>query len=135
MRSSPAGSARTSRSVGSTLRALVGERWAIGTTLLEVAQPRVPCFKLGARMGDPAFPRRFAEAGRPGAYLRIVEEGVLVAGDAVEIVHRPTHELTVGDVASIYHREPGRIAELVAVPGLAAAWQTWARKRLASALA
>jgi MOSC domain-containing protein YiiM len=60
--------------------ALVGERWRIGTTLLEVVQPRLPCFKLGLRMGDPAFVRRFAQASRPGAYLRIVEEGELGAG-------------------------------------------------------
>lgn len=65
--------------------ALIGERWRVGTTLLEVAQPRVPCFKLGLRMGDPSFVKRFAQASRPGAYLRIVEEGELGAGDAVEV--------------------------------------------------
>ena len=57
--------------------ALVGERWRVGTTLLEVVQPRLPCFKLGLRMGDPTFLKRFALAARPGAYLRIVEEGEL----------------------------------------------------------
>ena len=65
--------------------ALVGERWRIGTTLLEVVQPRLPCFKLGLRIGDPAFVKRFAHASRPGAYLRIVEEGELGAGDAIEV--------------------------------------------------
>src|SRR5439155_8921552 len=50
--------------------ALIGERWAIGTTLLEVCQPRFPCFKLGLRFGDPRMVKGFAEAGRPGAYLR-----------------------------------------------------------------
>jgi MOSC domain-containing protein YiiM len=54
-----------------------GDRWAIGSTLLEVVQPRVPCFKLAFRMGDPRFLKRFAQAGRPGAYLRIVQEGDL----------------------------------------------------------
>jgi len=49
--------------------ALVGERWRIGTTLLEVVQPRLPCFKLGLRMGDPTFLKRFAESSRPGAYM------------------------------------------------------------------
>jgi hypothetical protein len=51
--------------------ALVGEQWQIGTAILEVSQPRVPCYKLGIRMADPHFPRRFAAAERPGAYLRI----------------------------------------------------------------
>jgi MOSC domain-containing protein YiiM len=51
--------------------AVIGERWAVGSTLLEVAQPRLPCFKLGLRMGDPRFLKRFAAAARPGAYLRV----------------------------------------------------------------
>src|SRR5581483_8334062 len=90
--------------------AIIGERWAIGSTVLEVSQPRVPCFKLGARMGDPAFPQQFAAAGRPGAYLRIIQEGELGAGDPIRIVHRPTHGLTVGDVANIYHHNHAAVA-------------------------
>ncbi|HEY1855253.1 MAG TPA: MOSC domain-containing protein [Solirubrobacterales bacterium] len=65
--------------------ALLGERWQIGTTVLEVVQPRLPCFKLGLKMGDPLFVKRFGLASRPGAYLRIVEEGELGAGDAVAV--------------------------------------------------
>ncbi len=65
--------------------ALLGERWRIGTTVLEVVQPRLPCFKLGLRMGDPLFVKRFGLASRPGAYLRIVEEGELGAGDAIAV--------------------------------------------------
>ncbi len=75
--------------------ALVGERWRIGTTLLEVAQPRLPCFKLGIRLGTPAFVRQFALAARPGAYLRIIEEGHLRSGDEIDVVHRPDHEVTM----------------------------------------
>src|SRR4051812_40165888 len=55
--------------------ALVGERWRVGSTLLEVAQPRLPCFKLGIRLGDPRFPKRFKVASRMGAYPRIIEAG------------------------------------------------------------
>src|SRR3954467_5252300 len=47
--------------------AVVGERWAVGSTLLEVRQPRLPCFKLALKMGDPLFVRRFADAMRLGA--------------------------------------------------------------------
>jgi MOSC domain-containing protein YiiM len=50
--------------------AVIGERWEVGSAVLEVAQPRIPCWKLGARMDDPSFPVHFAAAGRPGAYLR-----------------------------------------------------------------
>ena len=65
--------------------ALVGERWAVGTTVLEVSEPRVPCWRLGVRMNDPGFVRRFTEALRPGAYLRIVVEGDVGAGDEIRV--------------------------------------------------
>ena len=68
--------------------ARVGERWRIGTALLEITQPRMPCFKLGMRHGDPTLPDRFRAAGRAGAYLRVVEEGVVAAGDAA-VLERP----------------------------------------------
>src|SRR3954469_3476459 len=63
-----------------------GERWRVGSTVLEVTQPRQPCFKLGVKMGDNRFLKRFTAAGRPGTYLRIVEAGELAAGDPVEVV-------------------------------------------------
>jgi len=70
--------------------ARVGERWRIGTALLEVTQPRLPCYKLEARIDRPGFIVEFIDGGRPGAYLRIVDPGELGAGDAVEIVSRPS---------------------------------------------
>jgi MOSC domain-containing protein YiiM len=79
--------------------AVIGERWRVGTALLEVAQPRLPCYKLGMRMGDPVFPSRFAAANRPGAYLRIVEAGDAGAGDTVDILDRPAHGVTVAEVS------------------------------------
>ena len=62
----------------------IGDRWHVGTAVLEVAQPRQPCFKLGIRMNDDDFPERFAAARRPGAYLRIITAGVVEAGDAID---------------------------------------------------
>lgn len=79
--------------------AVIGERWRVGSTLLEVAQPRLPCYKLGMRMGDPAFPARFVAANRPGAYLRIVEPGDVGAGDTVDVLDRPAHGVTVAEVS------------------------------------
>ena len=55
--------------------AVVGERWRIGDVELEVCQPRLPCNKLALRMGEPLMVKRFAQASRPGAYLRIAVEG------------------------------------------------------------
>src|SRR3954466_746212 len=69
--------------------AIIGERWRLGTVELEVCQPRLPCSKLGLRFGDLRMVRAFAQASRPGAYMRIVTEGELQAGDEITITHRP----------------------------------------------
>ncbi len=73
--------------------ALVGEHWEIGTAMLEVSEPRVPCWRLGVRMNDQRLVRRFTEALRPGTYLRIIGESNLSAGDQIRVIHRPDHNL------------------------------------------
>jgi RNA polymerase sigma-70 factor, ECF subfamily len=98
--------------------------------VLELSQPRVPCYKLGIRMGVPRFPRRFARAARPGAYLRIVDEGEIGAGDATRIVSRPAHGLTVGLVERAYHAERSLVAWLLDAPQLPESWAEWARREL-----
>jgi MOSC domain-containing protein YiiM len=113
--------------------AVVGERWGIGSALLEVAGPRTPCWKIGARMEDPEFPVWFAASGRPGAYLRIVQEGDVAAGDQVEVVERPAHGLTIGAVARIYHGDRARCAELLRAPELGEEWRAWVEERLGGA--
>jgi MOSC domain-containing protein YiiM len=109
--------------------ALIGERWEIGTVLLEVSQPRSPCWKLGVKMGDPAFPRRFAKAGRPGAYLRILREGILAASDPIRVVQRPGHGMRVSDVFRIYTHERGKARLLLDVPELSKEWKEWALRQ------
>src|SRR5438552_6008854 len=107
--------------------ALVGERWAVGTAVLEVSEPRIPCWRLGVRMNDPVFPRRFTEALRPGPYLRIVVEGDVGAGDEIRFVERPDHGLTVRDVFRIYTRDRGEARRLLTIPRMSESWQRWAR--------
>jgi MOSC domain-containing protein YiiM len=107
-------------------RALIGERWEIGTTVLEVSEPRIPCWRLGVRMSDKMFPRRFTEAMRPGAYLRLVVEGDVGAGDEIQIVERPSHDLTIGDVFRIYTRDRHEAGRLLAAPRMSESWRRWA---------
>ena len=109
--------------------AVVGERWRIGTVLLEVVQPRLPCFKLNLKMGDNRFGKRFVAAGRPGAYLRIIEEGELGAGDAVEVVRRPDHDVTMRLMMHAGLADQSRMPELLAAPGLVATWRDWIEER------
>jgi MOSC domain-containing protein YiiM len=80
--------------------AFIGDRWHVGTTVLEVSQPRQPCFKLGIRMDDDTFTRRFALAGRPGAYLRIVQPGQIEAGDQIRLEPASRPSISVGALAS-----------------------------------
>jgi MOSC domain-containing protein YiiM len=109
--------------------ARIGERWAIGSTVLEVRQPRLPCFKLGLRHSDPLLPRRFASAGRPGAYLAIVEPGAIAAGDAVEVIERPDHEVTVALLAHVFLHDHSRGLELLSAQALPDDWRLWAIQR------
>jgi MOSC domain-containing protein YiiM len=111
-------------------QALVGERWQIGTTILEVSEPRIPCWRLGVRMNDKMFPRRFTEALRPGAYLRIVVEGEVGAGDAIRVAERPDHDLTIRDVFRIYTSARDEADRLLAVPRMSESWRRWAHDLL-----
>lgn len=109
--------------------ALVGERWKIGSVVLEVTQPRFPCFKLAMKMDDSHFVKRFAAAGRPGAYLRIVEEGEMAMGDIIDVVHRPDHEMTMREMSHIYLEDHAHAFRLLPIPGLSPEWYEWSEKR------
>ncbi|MGV9879345.1 MOSC domain-containing protein [Streptomyces sp. NPDC003006] len=77
--------------------AKIGERWQIGPDLvLEVTSGRIPCRTFQGHLGEKGWVKRFTREGAPGAYLRVIEPGEIRAGDAIEIVHRPEHEVTVG---------------------------------------
>jgi MOSC domain-containing protein YiiM len=99
--------------------AVIGEHWRIGTVELEVCQPRLPCFKLGLRFDNPRMVRAFALAERPGAYLRIVSEGELGAGDDVEVVDRPGHGVTIALVSHAILIDPTFVERALEAPELA----------------
>ncbi|WP_320772975.1 MOSC domain-containing protein [Streptomyces sp. CRN 30] len=76
--------------------ALIGERWRIGPdVVLEVTSGRIPCRTFQGHLGEPGWMKRFIHRGEPGAYLRVLVPGEIRAGDSVEIVHRPDHNVTV----------------------------------------
>lgn len=107
---------------------VIGQHWRIGDVVLEVSEPRVPCYKLGIRMEDSGFPARFSAAHRPGSYLRIVEEGSLAAGSRIEIGTPPAHGLTVADVARIHDRDQHDAGRLLEAAQLSDPWKRWARR-------
>lgn len=76
--------------------ALIGERWRIGPeVVLEITSGRIPCRTFQGHLDEKGWVKRFTQRGAPGAYLRVIEPGEIRAGDAVEIVHRPGHDVTV----------------------------------------
>ncbi|MEP7116655.1 MAG: MOSC domain-containing protein [Acidobacteriota bacterium] len=102
--------------------ARAGDRWRVGTTLLEVAQPRLPCYKLGIRVDDNTFLKRFQAAHRPGAYFRIITAGVITAGDSVAVVSRPDHQVTMALMAASVTDRAKRAA-VRAAPQIPAHWR------------
>jgi MOSC domain-containing protein YiiM len=101
----------------------MGERWLVGTVLLEVASIRTPCNDFKVWMGrgghdNSAWVRRFAEHGRSGAYLRVLQPGTLAAGDPIEVVHRPGHGVTASVMFRALHREPELLPRLLEVDGM-----------------
>ncbi len=109
--------------------AVIGEQWAVGTALLQVCQPRLPCFKLGLRMDDPGFLKRFARARRPGAYLRVLREGDMAAGDAINVQQRPSHGVTSALVSRALLGERQLVAVARTAPELPAELLAWMQER------
>jgi MOSC domain-containing protein YiiM len=79
--------------------ALVGERWRIGSAVvLQATSPRVPCATFAHRMGEQKWVKRFTARGATGTYLRVVVPGQIKTGDRIEVVTRPSHGITIGQV-------------------------------------
>jgi MOSC domain-containing protein YiiM len=100
--------------------AVLGERWRVGTALVEVTAPRIPCANFARFWGVPDLVKRFAAHGATGAYLRVLETGELTAGDAVTVEHRPDHGVTTGTmfraITSAPRLLPGLEPALASVP-------------------
>jgi MOSC domain-containing protein YiiM len=97
---------------------IIGERWRMGSVVLEVCQPRLPCSKLGIRFGDLRMVKAFAKASRPGAYMRIIEEGDLGVGDELTIVSRPDHGVTLAMVSDAIFKDPALALKVLMAPQL-----------------
>jgi MOSC domain-containing protein YiiM len=106
-------------------RAVVGERWRVGPVLLEVTTPRMPCNTFAGFWGVRDLIKRFTAAGRPGAYLRVVESGSIQTDDPVEVASRPEHGVTVADLMAARTGDRSLLPRVRAVPDLPPKWQEW----------
>ena len=101
----------------------VGERWSVGSAVLEVASVRIPCNDFKGWQGQCGFDnrgwvKRFTAEGRPGPYLRVVEEGLVEAGDVIDVVHRPGHGVTVATMFRALTTDRSLLPRLLEVDGL-----------------
>ena len=108
--------------------ALVGEQWKIGSVILEVSQPRIPCRVFAGFWKRATLIKDFTQAGRPGAYLRIIQEGSAQAGDVIEVIHKPDHSVSISDLFSAKSGERAKINEIKVVPQLSQGFKDWAEK-------
>ncbi|MFF0318568.1 MOSC domain-containing protein [Micromonospora sp. NPDC005252] len=112
--------------------AVIGEQWAVGTAVLQVTMPRTPCTTFAGFWGVPDLIRRFTVRASPGAYLRVLREGEVGAGDPVEVVERPAHGVTIGEVFRATSLEPELLPRLLDADDLPEPIREKARRRLAS---
>src|SRR4029079_11593913 len=104
----------------------IGDRYRIGQAEFEVTQPRVTCFRVGMRLGEPEMPNLLVAHHRPGFYFRVIEEGLVAAGDEIVRTRRGRHELSVADVDALLYlpdRDVDLLRKAFDVPALSPGWQ------------
>jgi MOSC domain-containing protein YiiM len=114
----------------------LGDRYSVGSAEVVVAQPRLPCYKLGVRFEDDDMVKRFFASARTGFYLSVAKEGEVGAGDEMSIIHRDPNGVAVSEIMRLYAAErfddddaasARRILRVAAVPK---AWKDYFRERL-----
>ena len=108
--------------------AIVGEKWALGTCILQVTMPRIPCKVFQGFWQRPNLIKEFTQAQRPGAYLKIIQEGYVSAGDDIRVFDIPQHGITIKDLFMAKSGERSKIKDINQIPGLALKFKEWSEK-------
>jgi MOSC domain-containing protein YiiM len=111
----------------------IGDRYRIGSAEVVVTQPRLPCYKLGVRFGRDTFVKQFLQSGRTGFYFRVLRPGEIAAGDAVTLLARESHGVTVTDIVRLYvqdRSDEDGMRRALSSPSLPEGWRTWIEERL-----
>ncbi|MFF7983376.1 MOSC domain-containing protein [Streptomyces sp. NPDC007901] len=104
----------------------IGDRYRVGEAEFEVTQPRVTCYRVGMRLGEPAMASLLVAHHRPGFYLRVITEGRVQAGDGITLVSRGPGELSVADADALLYlpgRDPAKLRTALRIPALSPGWQ------------
>lgn len=113
----------------------IGDQLQLGSALFTITQPRVPCYKLGIRMDDKRMPRLFSESAHTGFYLKVLREGVIEAGDRIEILSRGYGRVPVREIFKAYLKPAGKgavqtLMRGLEVPELSMEWRKQIEKKL-----
>ena len=114
----------------------VGDVFRIGGALVEISQPRIPCYKLALKMAIEGFQNRFLESGRVGFYFRVLEDGEVGAGDDIVLVRRDPRRMTVRQVSNLLYFDKDDLdaaREALHIPALSHGWKGSFAERLAKA--
>jgi len=109
-------------------QAVIGERWQVGSVILEVSEPRIPCRVFAGFWDRPTLIKDFTAALKSGAYLRIIKEGEISANDEIKVISRPEHGVTITDVFAAKSGERGKIAQLKQAEQLSDSYKEWLAK-------
>jgi MOSC domain-containing protein YiiM len=111
----------------------LGDTLQIGETVVQVSQPRTPCYKLSARLNDSTVLKPYVERGMVGFYVRVLKTGTVGAGDAIAVLQRAEPSMTVRELSNLYHLQRDNvegIRQAVQIESLADAWREPLLKRL-----
>lgn len=104
----------------------IGDRFRIGQALMEVTQPRVPCYKLALRMNDPEFPKKLIASKRSGFYLRVIEEGEVVKDNDIKLEEPGPEQISIKDLYTLRFEDPSdkdTIKRAIGIPALSEEWR------------
>ncbi|PYK82781.1 MAG: MOSC domain-containing protein [Verrucomicrobia bacterium] len=111
----------------------IGDRFRIGETEVMVTEPRMPCYKLGIKFGRADIIKRFLASRRTGFYFAVMREGMVGAGDDVELIEREQQEISVADVTRLYAFDKDDVKSLrraIQVEALPESWKGYFQHRL-----
>jgi MOSC domain-containing protein YiiM len=112
----------------------IGDQFRIGSGVVMVTQPRVPCYKLAAKFEREDIIKRFLASGRSGFYCKVVQEGEVGAGDAIESVGRDNNAITVADIARLYNGQSNDLDLLqraIQIEALPEGWRDYFQQQIA----
>jgi MOSC domain-containing protein YiiM len=112
----------------------IGDKFQVGSAVVRVTEPRMPCYKLGIKFGRPDILKRFLASERTGFYFSVLQEGEVGVGDPIQVTEGSKDSLTVSDITRLYTREKQNAAMLrraIDVEALPESWRSYFQHRLA----